>query len=127
MQVIIYDPYEILVRQLIEMRKAQLYRCVVDGEDTFRGERLPIGTRDQILTWLNNRYRVVDELRLGSPDRIIVFSCSAWVRRAPPLRYLVVVQGAEKLFALHPVPDGLLTWNHRPGPSVQVQQKKHEG
>ena len=124
---IIYDPYEILMKQLIEMRNAQLYRCVVDGEDTFRGERLPIGTRDQILAWLNDRYRVVDELRLGSPDRIIVYSYLTWVRRAPPLRYLVVVQGAEKLFTLYPVPDGLLTWNHRPGPSVQVQQKKHEG
>ena len=123
---IIYDPYEILMKQLIEMRNAQLYRCVVDGEDTFRGERLPIGTRDQILAWLNDRYRVVDELRLGSPDRIIVYSYLTWIRREPPLRYLVVVQGAEKLFTLYPVPDGLLTWNHRPGPSVQVQQKKRE-
>ncbi len=124
---IIYDPYEILMKQLIEMRKAQLYRCVVDGEDTFRGERLPIGTRDQILTWLKERYQVVDELRLGSPGRLILFSCSTWGRRPPPLRYLVVVQGVEKLFTLQPVPDGLLTWNHRSGPSVQVQQKKHEG
>ena len=123
---IIYDPCESLVRQLIEMRKAQLYRCVVDGEDTFRGERLPIGTQDQILAWLNDRYRVVDELHLGSPGRIIWF-CGYWGRRAPPLRYLVVVQGAEKLFTLYPVPDGLLTWNRRPGPSVQVQQKKREG
>ena len=87
---IIYDPCESLVRQLIEMRKAQLYRCVVDGEDTFRGERLPIGTRDQILAWLNDRYRVVDELRLGSPDRIIVYSYLTWIRRPPPLRYLVI-------------------------------------
>ena len=123
---IIYDPCESLVRQLVEMRNAQLYRCAVDGEDTFRGERLPIGTRDQILAWLNDRYRVVDELHLGSPGRIIWF-CGYWGRREPPLRYLVVVQGAEKLFTLYPVPDGLLTWNHRPGPSVQVQQKKHEG
>ena len=108
---IIYDPYETLVRQLIEMRNAQLYRCVVDGADTFRGERLPIGTRDQILAWLKERYQVVDELRLGSPGRLIVFSCSTWVPRPPKLRYLVIVQGAEKLFTLHPVPDGLLTWN----------------
>ena len=104
---IIYDPYEILMKQLIEMRNAQLYRCVVDGEDTFRGERLPIGTQDQILAWLNDRYRVVDELHLGSPGRIIWF-CGYWGRRAPPLRYLVVVQGAEKLFTLYPVPDGLI-------------------
>ena len=124
---IIYDPYEILMKQLIEIRNAQLYRCVVDGEDTFRGERLPIGTRDQILTWLKERYQVVDELRLGSPDRLILFSCLTWGRRPPPLRYLVVVQGAEKLFTLYPVPDGWLTWNHRPGPSVQVQQMKREG
>ena len=31
-------------------------------------------------------------------------------------RYLVVVQGAEKLFTLYPVLDGLLTWNHSPEP-----------
>ena len=123
---IIYDPCESLVRQLIEMRKAQLYRCVVDGEDTFRGERLPIGTQDQILAWLNDRYRVVGELYLGSRDRFI-WLCGYWGWRPTELRYLVVVQGAEKLFTLYPVPDGLLTWNRRPGPSVQVQQKKHEG
>ena len=103
---IIYDPYEILMKQLIEMRNAQLYRCAVDGEDT--------------------RYRVVGELYLGSRDRFI-WLCGYWGRRPPELRYLVVVQGAEKLFTLYPVPDGLLTWNHRLGPSVRVQQKKHEG
>lgn len=123
---IIYDPYESLVRQLIEMRKAQLYRCVVDGGDTFRGERLPIGTQEQILTWLKDRYRVVGELSLGSRDRIIWF-CWYGGWRPRELRYLVVVQGAEKLFTLYPVPDGLLTWNHRPGPSVQVHQTEHEG
>ena len=119
---IIYNPYENLAKQLAEQR----YRCVVDGEDIFSGEQLPIGTRDQILSWLNDRYRVVGELYLGSHDRFI-WLCGYWVRRPTELRYLVVVQGAEKLFTLHPIPDGLLTWNYRPGPSVQVQQKKHEG
>ena len=34
------------------------------------------------------------------------------------------MRGAEKLFALYPVSDGLLTGNHSPGPSVQVYVEK---
>ena len=43
-----------------------------------------------------------------------IWLCGYWGRRPSELRYLVVVQGAEKLFTLHPVPDGLLTGTTAP-------------
>ena len=116
---IIWNPVERLVLRLAALR--QRYRCLVDGHDEFCGEPLPIGTEDEILSWIKARYKVVGELLLidmDIPRYNIIFSACAGSKSPSfsPIakRYLVEVDGKERVFALTPLPTqkpyGLLTW-----------------
>ncbi|MBO7654731.1 MAG: hypothetical protein J6U40_07390 [Kiritimatiellae bacterium] len=105
----------------------QRYRCVVDGNGEFRGEPLPTGTEDEILTWIKARYKVLGELyavngdwRYGCIGIInLMIDPSLWGDFRPekptPVtkRYLVEVEGVEKMFVLHPIPAGLFDWDPR--------------
>ena len=102
------------------LARNQVYRCSVDGDKEFQGEILPIGTEENILAWIKARYKVVGELLLidmDIPRYNIVFSAYADLESSLPSpivkRYLVEVDGKEKVFTLTPLPDkshyGLLT------------------
>ena len=56
---IIWDPVECLISRLAALR--QRYRCLVDGHREFHGERLPVGTEEEILDWIKARYKVLGE------------------------------------------------------------------
>ena len=103
------------------LARNQVYRCSVDGGKEFQGEILPIGTEENVLAWIKARYKVVGELLLIDMDipsyNIIFFACAG--SKSPSFspiakRYLVEVDGKEKVFVLTPLPDqkpyGLLTW-----------------
>lgn len=111
------------------LARNQVYRCSVDGDKEFQGEILPIGTEENILAWIKARYKVVGELLLidmDIPRYNIVFSAYADPESSLPSpivkRYLVEVDGKEKVFTLTPLPDkshyGLLTCQKREGSSV---------
>ena len=97
----------------------QQYRCIVDGSDEFRGEKLPTGTETEVLEWINARYKVLGEVLVidTEPRRFnIIYTMlhpSLWAHDDTPRdeRYLVEAAGAEKVFILHPIPVGLLTAN----------------
>lgn len=99
----------------------QMYQCCVDGDKEFQGEILPIGTEENILAWIKACYKVVGELLLVDMDipryNIIFSACADSKSQAffPVVkRYLVEVDGKEKVFVLTPLPGqkpyGLLTW-----------------
>lgn len=101
----------------------QVYRCSVDGCQEFRGEILPIGTEENILAWIKARYKVVGELSLidmDIPPYNIIFFAGAGPESSSfshiVKRYLVEVDGKEKVFTLTPLPEkrpyGLLTWRN---------------
>ena len=99
------------------LARNQVYRCNVDGGKEFRGETLPIGTEENVLAWIKARYKVVGELLLIDMDNIIFSACAG--SKSPSFspivkRYLVEVDGKERVFTLTPLPTqkpyGLLTW-----------------
>jgi hypothetical protein len=103
------------------LARNQMYQCSVDEGKEFHGEILPIGTEENVLAWIKARYKVVGELLLidmDIPRYNIVFSAYADPESSLPSsivkRYLVEVDGKEKVFVLTPLPDqkpyGLLTW-----------------
>ena len=106
----------------------QQYRSIVDGSDEFRGEMLPTGTEAEVLGWINARYKVLGEVWLmchDTPHSNFIYTMlhpSLWPHDYSPRekRYLVEVMGAEKVFILHPIPDGLLTMKSIP----QLKWKK---
>ena len=101
----------------------QRYRCIVDGSGELRGERLPIGTEEEILAWIKARYTVLGELWNVYAENYGVIFCyeqgfsPLWMNSEtwnPPhvtKRYLVEVGEMEKVFVLRPFPDGLLGWS----------------
>ena len=101
--------------------KHQLYRCIVDGRDEFKGEALPIGTLDEVLAWIEGRYRIVGEMTVNKrelDDYVVrIYSQGprlwSWFQWPVPgiRRYLVEAEGDEWMFVLRPVPDGLLCWH----------------
>ena len=123
---LIYDPVSNFLSGLIA--RQHQYKCIVDGRDEFRGERLPVGTEEEILAWIKARYKIRGELWLFDMSYIgdmnyipsrqgWIFYCSSpWFGYAkwnPPhviKRYLVEVAEAEKVFVLRPFPYGLLDW-----------------
>ena len=95
----------------------QKYRCIVDGSDEFCGEKLPTGTETEVLEWIKVRYKVLGEVWVIDNDAprvnfiLTMLHPSLWPHDDTPRekRYLVEAAGAEKVFILHPIPDGLLT------------------
>ena len=59
---LIYDPVSNFLSGLIA--RQHRYKCVVDGRDEFRGERLPVGTEEEILAWINARYKICGKIWL---------------------------------------------------------------
>ena len=81
---------------------------------------LPVGTKDEILAWLERRYEVLGQLfvidwKQASNGGLIWYSIDIYSKSWTPVpetkRYLVEVGGVEKVFVLLPVPDGLLAWH----------------
>ena len=100
------------------------YQCTVDGHAEFRGEVLPAGTEESILAWIKARYKVIGEVSVSNADpwtryinftRIVDPSYCYYETEAK--RYLVEVEGVEKLFKLVPFPSGLLPW-YKDGPGA---------
>ena len=122
---IIYDPVSSFFSGLIA--RQHQYKCIVDGCDEFRGERLPVGTEEEILAWIQARYKILGELWASGKDDIDVkpsyifwtcgfsplwFNSGTWHPPHDTKRYLVEVgDDAEKVFVLRPFPDGLLEWS----------------
>lgn len=105
-----------------QIAREQLYRCLVDGREAFRGEALPVGTEDDILVWIKARYKVLGQLFAVDMDfprshiifesgMSIGFDVETWVPAPMVKRYLVEADGEEKMFVLRPIPAALLDWH----------------
>ena len=115
---IIWDPVKCLVCRLASLR--QRYRCLVDGKGELLGESLPVGTEAEILGWIKAHYKVLGELcivghRGGSPvyHHWIGLLIHPEMMKPEPTtrRYLVEVEGVERMFVLTPVHEDLLGWH----------------
>ena len=99
------------------------YQCTVDGHAEFRGEVLPAGTEESILAWIKARYKVIGEVHVGNADpwrRHIytrIFDPSYCYYETVAKRYLVEVEGVERIFKLEPFPAGVLPW-YKDGPKM---------
>ena len=121
---LIYDPVSNFFSNMIAKRHR--YRCIVDGCDEFRGERLPAGTEEEILAWIKARYKILGKLWeidrvggygimfcrvLGGGFSPLWFNSETWHPPHETKRYLVEAEEIEKVFILRPFPDGLLEWS----------------
>ena len=114
---IVWDPVERLVWRLASLR--QRYRCLVDGQDELSGESLPVGTEAEILAWVEAHYKVLGELyAVGHGDDSPIYHwvgllVSPEMMKPEPTtkRYLVEVEGVERMFVLKPVHEDLLGWH----------------
>ena len=112
---IVWNPVDSFVSKLASSRPR--YRCRVDGQEELRGESLPVGKKEDVLAWINARYKVLGELWVDSHDRfispfIMLFtSPEMWEHVPTTKRYLVEVEGAEKMFVLEPIHEDLLGWH----------------
>ncbi|MBR4654379.1 MAG: hypothetical protein IKO72_13545 [Kiritimatiellae bacterium] len=95
----------------------QRYHCLVDGQVEYRGESLPTGTQAEILAWISARYKVLGELWVVRHDRFRIryimhfTSPEMWEYVPTTKRYLVEVEGVEKVFVLEPIHEDLLGWH----------------
>ena len=119
----IHDPGSGFVASLLA--RDHRYRCIVDGRDEFRGERLPVGTEEDIVAWIKARYKILGELWCFNredtcPSHNVIyesrisplwFAAGTWNPPHVTKRYLVEVEGMEKMFVLQPNPDGFLEWS----------------
>ena len=123
----IHNPVADFISELVANR--QKYRCQVDGSDEFQGEKLPVGMKEEVLSWIKDRFKLVDEFGFvdgvefseveAQPiSRIIYFCCNplaleskSWLPEPSVLRYRVDVGGAEKIFVLNPIPEKLLEYH----------------
>ena len=115
----IWNPVANYITGLVARR--QLFRCLVDGQGECGGVPLPVGTEDEILAWLERRYKVLGQLfvidwkQASNGECLIWYSIDtyskSWTPAPETKRYLVEVDGVEKVFVLRPVPDGLLAWH----------------
>ena len=121
----IFDPIANFISELVASR--QTYRCLVDGRCEFRGEALPVGTQAQVLSWIMARYKLIGELFVVCREypQCVWFCCGplsprreTWLPDMGAIRYLVEVDGEERMFVLRPSPDGLLEW--RPSRQLTV-------
>ncbi len=112
---IIWDPVECLISRLAALR--QRYRCLVDGHGEFHGERLPVGTEEEILDWIKARYKVLGEfydVDLSGFIRVywtLLISPEMWKPEPSLKQYRVEVDGEERVFSLRPVLEDLLCWH----------------
>ena len=114
---IMWDPVERLVWRLASQR--QRYRCLVDGQGELLGEPLPVGTEAEILAWIKVRYKVLGELYTVDYDGdrpvchwfSLMVSPEMWKPEPTTKRYLVEVEGVEKMFVLEPIHEDLLGWH----------------
>lgn len=112
---IVWNPVDSFVSKLASSR--QRYRCRVDGQDEYRGESLPSGTQAEVLAWITARYKVLGELYVVNLDRfnssfVMLFtSPEMWEIVLTTKRYLVEVEGIEKMFVLEPIHEDLLGWH----------------
>jgi hypothetical protein len=121
----IHNPVADFISEMVASR--QKYRCLVDGCDEFQGEKLPVGTKEEVLSWIKDRFKLVDEFGIvdgvefseveAQPisQYIIYFCCNPlalesklWLPDSSDLRYRVDVGGAEKIFILEPIPKKFL-------------------
>ena len=100
---IIWNPPDRLA-SLVEMLAScrQRYRCLVDGQDEYLGEPLPSGTQAEVLEWIEARYEAL-RWYLMSPEMSEIVPTTK--------RYLVQVDGVEKMFVLEPIHEDLLGWH----------------
>ena len=115
---IIWNPPDRLA-SLVEMLAScrQRYRCLVDGQDEYLGEPLPSGTQAEVLAWIEARYKVLGKLYVISHD--VYNNSLRWYLMSPEMseivpttkRYLVQVDGVEKMFVLEPIQEDLLGWH----------------
>ena len=114
---IIWDPVERLVCRLASLR--QRYCCLVDGKDELLGESLPVGTEAEILAWIKASYKVLGELYAvgyggGSPAYhwVGLLIHPEMMKPEPTTkRYIVEVEGIERIFVLEPIHEDLLGWH----------------
>ena len=112
---IVWNPVDSFVSKLASSR--QRYRCRVDGQEELRGESLPVGKKEDVLAWINARYKVLGELYVVTHDfynsslRWYLISPEMWEIVPTTKRYLVEVEGVEKMFVLEPILEDLLGWN----------------
>ena len=112
---IVWNPVDTLVSTLASFR--QRYCCRVDGQDEYLGESLPTGTQAEIFAWIAARYKVMGELYVISPDFYnrsssgLGVNPDMWELVTTPQRYLVEVDGVEKMFVLEPLHEDLLGWH----------------
>lgn len=115
----IYNPVADFISEMVASR--QMYRCQVDGCDEFGGEKLPVGTKEEVLSWIKSHFKLVDEILIIQSQmmrqHIINFCCNpfaldvdSWLPVPSVVRYLVDIDGVEKLFVLKPMPDGVLEY-----------------
>ena len=100
------------------------------------GETLPVGTQEGILAWIKARYKVLGEIFVvGSENlgprfifslRSPLFSDETFFPCQQTVRYLVEVEGVERMFVLRPVPDALLVINARGVEKVGESEKRRE-
>ena len=121
----IYNPVADFISRLVASR--QKYRCQVDGRDEFQGEKLSVGTKEEVLSWIKDRFKLVDEFGFIDgvefsevepqpiSQYIIYFCCNPltlesklWLLDSSDPRYRVDVGGAEKIFVLNPNTDNNL-------------------
>ena len=78
-----------------------------------------VGTVESILIWIRARYKVIGEVSVYNADpwcphfiftRIVDPSYWYYKTETEAKRFLVEVEGVEKLFKLEPFPAGLLPW-----------------
>ena len=113
-----YEPYMRRWKVVELLGIGRIYQCTVDGHAEFHGEVLPAGTEESILAWIKARYKVIGEVHVGNADpwrrNIIIytriFDPSYCYYETVAKRYLVEVEGVEKIFKLEPFPAGLLPW-----------------
>ena len=123
----IYNPVADFISELVASR--QKYRCQVDGRDEFQGEKLPVGTKEEVLSWIKDRFKLVDEfwfedgvkfseIEAQPISQLIYFCCNplaleskSWLPEPFVLRYRVDVGGEEKIFILNPIPTKLLEYH----------------
>ena len=112
---IVWNPVDSFVSKLASSR--QRYRCRVDGQEELRGESLPVGKKEDVLAWINARYKVLGELYVVTHDfynsslRWYLISPEMWEIVPTTKRYLVEVEGVEKMFVLEPIHEDLLGWH----------------
>ena len=115
----IYNPVVNFISDMVASR--QKYRCQVDGRDEFGGEKLPVGRKEEVLSWIKSHFKLVDEILIIQSQtmrqHIINFCCNpfaldvdSWLPVPSVVRYLVDIDGVEKLFVLKPIPDGVLEY-----------------